>query len=160
MSWVFASGGQNIGASALVLLVNIQGWFPLGLTGMISSLSKGLSRVFSSTTVKKHQFFTPQPSIWSNSYIHTWLAVFDIFNQGIVTWVCFLNNYLQPIYISVHLTFMLYIFYFYFYLTTEIENIPLSHMSLYSVLCWKVGVNLVGVVTTGLTFWWVWGLGH
>ena len=81
-----------------------------------------------------------------------WHHVFDIFNQGIVTWVCFLNNYLQPIYISVHLTFMLYIFYFYFYLTTEIENIPLSHMSLYSVLYWKVGVNLVGMVTTGLTF--------
>ena len=57
MNWLFASGGQSIGISALVLLMNIQGWFPLGLTGLISLLSKGLSRVFSSTTFQKHQFF-------------------------------------------------------------------------------------------------------
>ena len=55
---------------------------------------------------------------------------------------------------------MLYIFYFYFYLTTEIENAPPLHTSLYSVPYWKVGVNLVEVVTTGLTFKWVQGLGH
>jgi len=66
MSQFFASGGQNIGAPALssVLIVNIQGWFPLGLTGLISLLSKGLSRV-SSTTVSKHQFFGAQTSLWS-----------------------------------------------------------------------------------------------
>ena len=52
---------------------NIQGWFPLGLTDLISLLSKGLSRVFSSTAVWKHQFFGAQPSLWSNSHIHTWL---------------------------------------------------------------------------------------
>ena len=57
MSRLFTSGGQSIGISAAVLLMNIQGWFPLGLTGLISLLSKGLSRVFSSTTVWKHQFF-------------------------------------------------------------------------------------------------------
>ena len=57
MSWLFASGGQSIEASASVLLINIQGWFPLELTGLISLQSKGLSRVFSSTTVQKHQFF-------------------------------------------------------------------------------------------------------
>ena len=51
----------------------IQGWFPLGLTGLISLQSKGLSRVFSSTTVQKHQFFSARPSLWSNSHIHTWL---------------------------------------------------------------------------------------
>ena len=51
----------------------IQGWFPLGLTGLISLLSKGLSRVFSNTTVWKHQFFGAQPSLWSDSHIHTWL---------------------------------------------------------------------------------------
>ena len=58
MSQLFTSGGQSIGASASasVLLMNIQGWFPLGLTGLISLLSKGLSRVFSNTTVQKHQF--------------------------------------------------------------------------------------------------------
>ena len=56
-----------------ILLMNIQGWFPLGWTGWISLLSKGLSRVFSNTTVQKHQFFGIQPSLWSNSHIHTWL---------------------------------------------------------------------------------------
>ena len=63
MPWLFASGGQNIGASvsALVLPMNIQGWFPLGLTGLIALLSKGLSRVFSNTTVQRHQFFSAQP---------------------------------------------------------------------------------------------------
>ena len=73
-SWHFASGGWSIGASALssVLPMNNQGWFPLGLTGLISFLSKGLSRVFSSTTVWKHQFFGTQHSLWSNSHIHTW----------------------------------------------------------------------------------------
>ena len=60
MSWLFASDGQNIGASASVLPMNIQGWFPLGLTGLNSVQSKGLSRVFSSTTVQRHQFFDAQ----------------------------------------------------------------------------------------------------
>ena len=58
--------------SALVLPMNIKDWFPLGLTGWISLLSKGLSRVFSNTTVQKHQFFSTQPSSQSNSHIHTW----------------------------------------------------------------------------------------
>ena len=76
MSWFFATHGQNIGASALaiVLPMNIQGWFPLGLTGLISLLSKGLSRVFSSTTIWKHQFFGIQPTLRSNSHIHRWLT--------------------------------------------------------------------------------------
>ena len=75
MSQFFTSGGQSIGvsASALVLSMNIQDWFPLRLTGLISLQSKGLSRVFSSTTVQKHQFFSAQLSLWSNSYILTWL---------------------------------------------------------------------------------------
>ena len=72
-SWLFASGGQNVGASASVLPMNIQGWFPLGLTGLISLQSKGLSRVFCSITVWHHQFFGVQSSSWSNSHIHTWL---------------------------------------------------------------------------------------
>ena len=59
MSWLFPSGGQNIVASASVLPMNIQSWFPLGLTGLISLLCKGLLRVFSSTIVQKHQFFSP-----------------------------------------------------------------------------------------------------
>ena len=73
MSWLCASGGQSIGASASVLPMNIQGWFPLGLISSISFLSKGLPRVFSSTTIRKHQFFGAQPSLWSNSHIHAWL---------------------------------------------------------------------------------------
>ena len=71
---LFASGGQSIGvsASASVLPMNIQYWFPLGLTGLISLQSKGLSRVFSNTTVQKHQFFGTQLSSQFNSHIHTW----------------------------------------------------------------------------------------
>ena len=70
-----ASGGQSIGvsASALVLPMNIQDWFPLGWTVLISLQSKGLPRIFSNTTVQKHQFFSAQFSLWSNSHIHTWL---------------------------------------------------------------------------------------
>ena len=75
MSQLFASGGQSIGTSTSVLSVNIQDWFPLGLTGWISFQSKGLTRVFSSTTVWKHQFFSAQPSLWSNSHICTWLLI-------------------------------------------------------------------------------------
>ena len=72
MSWLFESGGQNIGASASasVLLINFQDWFPLWLTGLITLQSKGLSRVFSRTTVWNHQVFSSQPSLWSNSHIH------------------------------------------------------------------------------------------
>ena len=75
MSQFFASGGQSIGvsASASVLPMSIQNWFPLGWTGWISLQSKGLSRVFSNTTVPKHQFFGAQLSSQSNSHIHTWL---------------------------------------------------------------------------------------
>ena len=75
MSQLFELGGQSMGASASasVLPVNIQGRFPLGLTGLISLLSKGLSRVFSNSTIWKHQFFSAEPSLWSNSHIHTWL---------------------------------------------------------------------------------------
>ena len=74
MSQLFASGNQSIGAVvwASDLPMNIQGWFPLGLTGLIL-LSKGLSRVFSNTTVQKHQFFDTQPSLWFNSHIRIWL---------------------------------------------------------------------------------------
>ena len=70
MSQFFTSGGQSIGVSSSVLPMNIQDWFPLGWTGWISLQSKGLSRVFSSTTVQKHQFFGAQLSLWSNSHIH------------------------------------------------------------------------------------------
>ena len=75
MSQFFTSGGQSTGASASVLPMYIQGWFPLGLTGLISLLSKGLSRVFSSTTIQKHQFSGAQPSLWSTFHIRTWLQV-------------------------------------------------------------------------------------
>ena len=74
MSHFFPSGGWSIGvsASASVLPMNIQDWFPLGWTGWISLQSKGLSRVFSNTTAQKHQFFSTQLSSQSNSHIHTW----------------------------------------------------------------------------------------
>ena len=75
MTQFFASGDQSIGvpASTSVLPMNIQDWFPLQWTGLISLRTKGLSRVFSNTTVWKHQFFSIQLSLWSNSHIHTWL---------------------------------------------------------------------------------------
>ena len=71
MSQLFASGGQSIGVSAStsVLQMNTQDWSPLGWTGWISFQSKGLSRVFSNTTVQKHQFFSAQFSSQSNSHI-------------------------------------------------------------------------------------------
>ena len=69
-SQFFTSGGQSIGASASVLPMNIPGW-SLGLTGLISLLSEGFSRVFSCTTVWKQQFFGTQPSLLSNSHICT-----------------------------------------------------------------------------------------
>ena len=72
MSWLFASGGQNIGASASisVLSMNVQGWFPLRLIGLISLQSKGLSGVFCSTTViRKHRIISARSSLWSN-YTH------------------------------------------------------------------------------------------
>ena len=69
MSQLFASGSQSTGASASasILPVNIQGWFPLGLTGLVF-LQSGLLKVFSNSTVQKHQFFRTQPSLWSNSH--------------------------------------------------------------------------------------------
>ena len=74
ISLLFTTGGQIIGASASasasVLPMNIQDWFPLQLTDLISLLSKGFSRVFSNTTVQNHQFFGAQPYLWSNSHIH------------------------------------------------------------------------------------------
>ena len=74
MSQFFASGGQSswVSASASVLPMNIQNWFPLGWTAWISLQSKGLSRVLSNITVQKHQFFGAQLSSQSNSHIHTW----------------------------------------------------------------------------------------
>ena len=74
VSWLFTSGGQSIGASASasVLPMNTQGWFPLGLTGLISLQFKGLSTVFSSTRIQKDQFFSTQPCLQSNSPICMW----------------------------------------------------------------------------------------
>ena len=74
MSQIFAWGGQSTGVSALasILPMNTQNWSPLGWTGWISLQSKGLSRVFSNTTIQKHQFFSAQLSSQPNSHIHTW----------------------------------------------------------------------------------------
>ena len=93
MSQFFASGGQSIGASASasVFPVNFQGWSSLGLTGLISLLSKGLSRVFSSTTAWKRQFLDTQPFLWSNSHIHTHLLA--KIKCSTTTLNCILNGY-------------------------------------------------------------------
>ena len=75
VSQFFTLGGQSIGvsASASVLPMNIQDWFPLGWTVWISLLSRGFSRLFSSNTIRKHPFLSTQPSLWFNSHICTWL---------------------------------------------------------------------------------------
>ena len=77
LSWLFASGGQSTRAWAFSTIPSkdIQSWFPLGLTGLISLLLKGLSRVFPSTTIWRHQFFGAQPSLQPNSHICTWLLL-------------------------------------------------------------------------------------
>ena len=73
MSWLFAWGGQRFGASASASGLPIQGWFPFILTSLTSLLSEGLSRIFCSTTVWKHQFLSAQVTLWSNSHICAWL---------------------------------------------------------------------------------------
>ena len=80
--------GPRIGASALasVLPMNIEGWFPLGLTCLISLLSKRLLRAFSRTVIQKHQFFGPQPFLWSISHIHTWLLEKPSFDYMDLCW--------------------------------------------------------------------------
>ena len=87
MSRLFIPGGQRIcaSASASVLSLCFQDWFPLGLTGFISLLPKGLSRV-SYSTVQKHQFFDIQPSLWSISQIHTWPLENDSFDYMDLCW--------------------------------------------------------------------------
>ena len=104
VSWLFVSGSQSIRPSAAVLPMNIQGWFPIGLTGLISLLPEGLSRVFSSTMVRKHQFFHAQLSLWSNSHIHTWLLEkpqFWLYRSLSAKWcLCFLIHCLGLSFLS------------------------------------------------------------
>ena len=111
-SQFFSSGGQSIGvsASASVLPMNIQNWFYWGLTGWISLQSKGLSRVFSNTTVQKHHFFSTQPSSQSNSHIHSIKT--DICSSsflGLISsqMLCLLINTLSAYYF--YLQYLLYI---------------------------------------------------
>ena len=98
MSCFFASDGQSNGASpsASVLPMNSQGWFSLRLTGLIFFQSKGLARVFSSTTIRQHQFLAPLLSLWSNSHISTWLLEKPkllLYEPLSVKWcLCFFNT--------------------------------------------------------------------
>ena len=98
MSQLFTSGGQSIGASgtASVLPMYIQGWFPLGLTGLISLQYQGLSRVFYSTPVREHKFFGARPSWWSNFGCDYWKNhSFDYMDLLSTKWcLCFLICYL------------------------------------------------------------------
>ena len=97
MSQLFASGSQTIGVSAStsILPMNIQDWFPLGWTGWISLQSKALSRIFSNTTVRRHQFFSAQLSLWFNSHIHTWLLEkpqLSLYRPLSARWCLFFNT--------------------------------------------------------------------
>ena len=108
MSWLFASGCQNTGASALasILSVNIQGWFPLGLTSWISLQFQGLSRVFSSTKIQKHQFFSIQPSLRFNSHICTSLLEKPEYCLYFSEKVCAVNTITGPICTLVKVTWL------------------------------------------------------
>ena len=89
ISQLFASGGQSIGASVSTLVeypMNIQGWFPLDLTGFIFLQSKGRSRVFSSTKVQKHQFFSTQPSLWPNSELTMAQIMSSLLKNSALSW--------------------------------------------------------------------------
>ena len=86
MNRLFTSDGQSIRDSASVLPMSIQCWFPLRLTGLISLLSKGLSRIFSHTIVKKHKFFSIQLSLWPNSHTHKWLLENHSFDKADICW--------------------------------------------------------------------------
>ena len=98
MSQFSVSGGQNVGASASVVPVNIQDWFPLGLIDLMSLLSKTLSRVFSKTTVQKHPFFDTQLSLQSYYHGHTWLLEKLISQSLCIHWAGFFyQNYLQSV---------------------------------------------------------------
>ena len=92
MSQLFASGGQSIEASvaASVFPMNIQNWFPLGLTSLFSLQSKGLSRVFSISTVQKHQFFSTQPSLWSNSHM-----LFNMLSWSVILFLQRSNHFIH-----------------------------------------------------------------
>ena len=96
MSQFSTSGSQSIGvlASSSVLPMNIQDWFPLGLTGWIALQSKGLSKIFFYTTVKKHQFFVTQLSLESNSLIHTWCWGWN--SNTLATWWEELTHWKRP----------------------------------------------------------------
>ena len=120
MSRFFASGGQSIGvsASASVLPMNIQDWSPLGWTGWISLQSKELSRAFSNITVQKHQFFSTQLTLWSNSHIHTWLLEFLInFYRSIVGLQCCVSFYCTARWISYTYT--------YTYVPASLDSLPI-----------------------------------
>ena len=92
MSRLFASSGQSIGASATALPMSMQGWFPLGLTVLISLQSKEFSRAFSNTTAQKYQFFGVQPFLWFNSHTQPKLIQTNVFDYSFceMGWVIFI----------------------------------------------------------------------
>ena len=108
ISQCFASGSQSIGASASVLPINIQDWFPLGLTGWISLQSKGLLRVFSNTTVQKHQLFSAQfSSVQSLSRVQlfatSWTAAHQAFLSITNSWSLLNLMFIESVMPSNHL---------------------------------------------------------
>ena len=157
MSWFFASGGQSITASACwrsVPPMSVQVWFPLGLTGLISLQSKGLSRVFSNTTVQKHQFFSIQPSLWSNSHIHTWLLEKALTIQtahivNYVTWPFSLAIVPWWVLASCHLAALL--FPSGFTSTIQITNFTCSYLEQFNPTPWLWG-ELTFSIQTFLDF--------
>ena len=126
MSWLFTSGSQSIEASAStsVLPVNSQGWFPLGLTGLITLQSKWLSRVFFSTIIQKHQLFDAQPSLWSRPWLHFFSSSYSSVKSLLVLFSTFSNS-------SNNLTSAFYL---------EIFLLFLHHQSEFVYLYWRLRV--------------------
>ena len=126
MCQLLASGGLSVGASASVLPMSIQGWFPLRLTGLISLQSKGFSRVFSNTTVWKHHFSWAQPSLWSNSHIRTLKSSSEILSKINVLFFPLkwkLHPSMWDIWVRLRLFSMLFITFNFYYLYWSIVHL-------------------------------------
>ena len=149
MNWLFMSCDLSIGASASVFPINIQGWFPLGLTGLISWLSKGLPRVFSSTTIRMHQFFVVQPSSSSSSFFCSAFLMIQLTHSYMTTEKKWMHVYY--VLASVLSSFFL--------LKTKIflfaRHLIGNHLTMGKCLCLNLGHPFWFSLNSLCIFWWI-----